>query len=223
MCWAAGRYVRLAALAAAISMLAVVIYRIGSIDRFTISQTEAIVSGVDGMSYRVHPNHAGPQAAADTLAAINKNVVLLLRHLRMKYVRGAAGDASPARRHAAERILTRYNPDNLAENSPRDPDGDTSYSLDKGAVVALCLRSRGPGEQIHDRETLMFVTIHELAHLSVDQLQHPPAYWRAFKFLLEEAEDAGVYRSPDYALTPRMYCGIPVDYNPRYDSTLQSL
>jgi len=200
-------------------------------DRFTIEQTSEFVSRVDGMRYRVHGGHAGPQRAADALAALNGRVIDLMRYLRGRYLRGgAAGDLYPERREAVRRLLERYNPDNLAENSPKDPSGDTSYTLDKGAIVAICLRERDPAasgdpavHDIHDLDTLTFVTLHEMAHIAIDDVDHPPRFWSAFRFLLEEAEAAGIYASPDYARAPRQYCGVKIDYNPRRDPSTPSL
>ena len=191
-------------------------------DRFTIEQTTARVSTVDGMPYRIHEGHAGPQAAADALAVLNRRIVDLLRALRARYARGPPGHA--ARCAATARLLARYNPDNIAENSPTDPSGDTSYTIDKGAVVALCLRERGPAAgALHDLDTLTFVALHEMAHIAVEDVDHPPHFWSAFRFLLEEAEAAGVYTSPRYEQAPRQYCGMSINYNPRYDPETPSI
>ena len=72
-----------------------------------------------------------------------------------------------ARRAAVELLLARYNQDNLAENSPRDPTGDTAYSLNKGAIVAICLRDRTRPDSIHDIEILTFVTLHDMPHIAI--------------------------------------------------------
>lgn len=196
-------------------------------DHFTIERTKPIVSHVDGMAYRVHEAHSGPDKAADTLAIINSRVIAILRHLRSRYLRGTAGDMYPERRAAVIKLLARYNPDNLAENSPKDPSGDTAYSLDKGAIVAICLREKGaaapPGHSIHDLDTLMFVTLHEMSHIAIDEIDHPPPFWSTFKFLLEEAEESGIYVSPDFSRSPARYCGVNVDYNPRYDPNTHAI
>lgn len=186
-------------------------------EHFTLDQTRPVVSRVDGLAYRVHGGHTGPAEAADMLAHLNGRIIDLLRWLRARYVRGPEGAEQPERRAAVERLLARYNPDNLAENSPADPSGDTSYCIEKGAVVALCLRRRGGGDKLHALKTLTFVTLHEMAHIAVDHVDHPPGFWRAFRFLLEEAEAAGVYNSIDYARAPEDYCGVKINYNPRYD------
>lgn len=191
-------------------------------DHFTIEQTRPVASQVDGVRYRVHESHTGPQRAADTLARLNARVVELMRALRRRYVRTEGDD--PARRAAALHLLARYNPDNLVENSPKDPAGDTAYTMDKGAIIALCLRERDPAlsgdpnsYDIHDLDTLTFVTLHEMAHIAINEVDHPPRFWSAFRFLLEEAERAGIYRSPDFARAPVHYCGVKIDYNPRLD------
>ena len=209
-------------------------------DHFTIDQTAPVRSTVDGMSYRVHGGHADPQAAADRLALLNRRTTDLMRWLRRRYI-GAPGmppaaapsEITPARVSAVHNILARYNPDNLAENSPLDVTGDSSYCLDKGAVIAICLRTRampaGRGRppvaagQLHDPDTLTFVTLHEIAHTAIEDIDHPPRFWSTFKFLLEEAEIGGVYTSQDFARATVDYCGVHVDYNPRFDPALATI
>jgi hypothetical protein len=193
-------------------------------DRFTLERTRPVLSTLDAAAYRVHPSpeRGDAQAAADLLAAANARAIALLRRLRGLYARGPAGAAAPARRAATLRLLARYNPDNLAENSPRDPSGDTSYSLDKGAVIALCLRDRA-SFGLHDLETLTFVALHEMAHVALEELDHPPRFWATFRFLLEEAEAGGIYRSPDYARAPVTYCGVRIDHSPRWDPQIRSI
>jgi hypothetical protein len=177
------------------------------------------VAAPDGTAYRVQPGHASPDAAAAALAEINRRSTELLRVLRTKYVRGAPAQPgwAPRRREAARRLLARYDPDSLVENSPSNPEGETSYNLDKGAEVALCLRAREPGAPIHPLGTLTFVALHELAHSAVATFDHPPDFWEAFAFLLREAAAAGIYTAPDFASAPVRYCGISIDYNPALD------
>ncbi len=196
-------------------------------DRFTLDQTREVRAASDGLPYRVHTAHGGAEAAAETMAELNRRAVEVLRHLRRKYAQGPGGEAFPARAHAARRLLGLYNPDNLAENSPRDPEGDTSYTIDKGAILALCLREKDPAggrhpldHEIHDLETLTFVTLHELTHIAIEDVDHPPRFWQAFRFVLEEAVEAGVLRGVDYRRSPTVYCGMTIDYNPLYDPGL---
>jgi hypothetical protein len=214
----------LAALVAALVLLAIagVALRARAARRHALERTRAVLSPVDGARYRVHLGAPDPRAAADALAALNGRATRLLRRLRARYVRGAAGASHPARRRAAQRLLARYNPDNLAENSPSAPGGDTAYSLDKGGVLAFCLRPRGGG-RVYGLGLLTFVLLHELAHLAIDAYDHPPEFWAAFRFLLEEAAAAGIYAAPDFARAPQDYCGLRVDYSPLGDPSVLPL
>lgn len=214
-------------LAAAIVLTVVVIYCVALKlwawrrgDQFTIDQTTPRVSRVDGQEYRVHEGHPGSAEAADRLAELNGRIIEILRHLRTKYLRN--GETSTARHAAVELLLARYNQDNLAENSPKDPAGDTAYSLNKGAIVAICLRDRSAPDSIHDIELLTFVTLHEMAHIAIasDTSKHPLIFWRTFRFLLDEAEEAQVFTSPQFAKYPVNYCGKLVDFSPRWDPNM---
>jgi hypothetical protein len=189
-------------------------------DRFSLNQARPREAELDGYPYRVQGGHPGAAEAADRLAQINARTVRLLRALRRKYARGAQKGQYPARAAATQRLLSLYNPDNIAENSPRDPSGDTSYTVDKGAVLALCLRGKGPGTPLHPINLLTFVALHELTHIAVTVHDHPPEFWIAFKWLLAEAAEAGVYRPEDFRSRPQTFCGTPVDYNPLFDAGL---
>jgi len=189
-------------------------------DTFTVHETKNVLSHVDGINYHVHKNHESPQKAADTLAELNKCIVDLIRVLRNKYIRGPAGDIHPERRQMALRLLAHYNPDNITENSPKNQSGDTSYTINKGKLLAICLREKNKDNQIHDINILTFVVIHEMAHIAIIDINHPARFWSAFRLLLEEAELANIYTSPQYAKFPKPYCGMIVDYNPLYDDTV---
>ena len=192
-------------------------------DRFSLDRTRG-VRGFDGLEYRVHLIHENAKGAANTMAILNARVVELLRFLRAKYLRTYRKFRYPGRAAAVRRLLGLYNPDNLAENSPRDPEGDTSYTIDKGAILALCLRKKdSAGHDIHDLETLTFVTFHELSHIAIEDFDHPPRFWRAFRFILEDSQQAKLLRGVDYGKHPTVYCGMDIDYNPLFDQTVAPL
>lgn len=149
---------------------------------------------------------------------------MLLLYLQRKY--GSAPKLSfrgKTRKNMTRRIVERYDWKNLVENSPLNPDRDTSYTIDKGAEIALCLRHASPPskvEEIHDLNTLTFVALHELTHLGIEETGHSLVFMRTFQFLLESAEEAGIYKSPDYYNHPKEYCGIVITYNPRWDENV---
>jgi hypothetical protein len=46
---------------------------------------------------------------------------------------------------------------------------------------------------------------------------HKQEFWKNFKFMLQEAEDAGVYSPEDYKKENKSYCGMVISDNPYYD------
>ena len=164
-------------------------------------------SDIDGQYYKVY--HGG-QETADTLAKINKQNLKFLDHLKENY-----SSYTSKRQADVDRLLERYNPDNIVEtfNRPKKG-GTTSFSLRKGVKLSLCLR--GVDMIMHDFNTLMFVNVHELAHVSQNTVQHSTEYWRGFKWLLEQAVKAGIYKKVDYSKYPKCYCGMKLDSSPLY-------
>lgn len=193
------------------------------VERYTIQNNTTVV-GPHGQPFRVHALHSDHERAARVLSASHRNVIELLRRMRDRYIRSPLGDAHPARRAMAEKLMQRYSVDTLVENSPLNPLGDTSFTVRKGKVLALCIREKQSGRsELHSANLVTFVHFHEMAHLAIDDLQHPPRFWQAFKLLLLEAEDAGIITTPDYRRQPVAYCGMNVNYNPRYDPTIAPL
>lgn len=97
--------------------------------------------------------------------------------------------------------------ENLAES------GQTSYSINKGEQIALCLRNTN--NDLHDINTLMFVAIHELAHnYNVGEIGHTNHFWKLMKQILDIAEKHKLYTYVDYSETPVNYCGMVINNTP---------
>jgi predicted metal-dependent hydrolase len=53
-----------------------------------------------------------------------------------------------------------------------DPKSDlTSFSVNKGEEIALCLKSKKTGT-MHNMNLMMYVTIHEMAHIACPEIGH---------------------------------------------------
>lgn len=89
----------------------------------------------------------------------------------------------------------------------------TSYSINKGEELVFCIRDK-LNNSIHDINTLMFVAIHELAHIVTDELQHTQKFWNNMKSLLQTAENLNLYTYVDYSLNPIEYCGMTINSTP---------
>ena len=115
------------------------------------------------------------------------------------------------------RLVKNYDPSRIRETLPTSK--LTAYSQNKGETIALCLNKNKSDEQeLIDLNTLMFVAIHELAHISSKSIGHTPEYWQNFKFLLVRAKEIGVYTPVDYSDKPSHYCGQEITDNPYFDT-----
>jgi hypothetical protein len=95
----------------------------------------------------------------------------------------------------------------------------TAYSENKGEKLAFCLnKEKHDNDNLIDTHTLMFVSIHELSHVMTKSIGHKSDFWKNFKFLLENAKDAGIHDPADYKKKPREYCGMKIHDNPYYDA-----
>ena len=89
-------------------------------------------------------------------------------------------------------------------------DTDIAYSSQKRSV-RICLR-KPDGSLEQDINQLMFVLVHEAAHITCTEVGHTDLYWRIFKFLLEKAESLGIYTYSD--TTAATMCGTRLGHNP---------
>ena len=84
--------------------------------------------------------------------------------------------------------------------------------------MAFCLnKDKHSDSKLIDPNTLLFVAIHELAHVMTNVEGHKQVFWQNFKFLLVEAKEAGIYVPVDYKKNPEPYCGMDITDNPYYD------
>ena len=106
-----------------------------------------------------------------------------------------------------------YNSNTLQEAPKNSP--HVSYSVNKGEKIAICLRNK-TDNKITDLNTIMFVTIHELGHIMCISKGHTPEFWSCMKFILEVAEELGLYKPINYKESPKKYCGMEINSSP-YD------
>jgi hypothetical protein len=114
-------------------------------------------------------------------------------------------------------LVERYRPDSILENSVTSK--DTSYSENKGEKIVICLRDKNdpPAYPFVDMNTVMFVVLHEMAHLMTAELssgKHTPEFWANFRRLLEDSSRIGIYTPVNYAKSPVDYCGMKITDSP---------
>ena len=94
-----------------------------------------------------------------------------------------------------------------------DPKSDlTSFSVNKGEEIAFCLKSKKTGN-LHDENLIMYVALHEMAHIACPEIGHGELFKKIFKFLTEQAIELGIYKYDDYDSKPVEYCGMMLSSN----------
>jgi cystathionine beta-lyase family protein involved in aluminum resistance len=90
----------------------------------------------------------------------------------------------------------------------------TSFSINKGEKIVLCLRSKDGTNKFVDKNVLLFVALHEISHIMTVSIDHTPEFWDNFKFVLKECQGKGIYKCIDFSSKPQSYCGITVTSSP---------
>ena len=111
-----------------------------------------------------------------------------------------------------KRLKKNYRPNNITESSPGNK--YTSYSVNKGDKIVFCLRAKDGSNKLTDINTMMFVAIHELAHLMTKSIGHTTEFWDNMRFLLKEGIKLGVYKKQNFNETPVDYCGTKITDTP---------
>lgn len=158
-------------------------------------EVEYVRSNIDNKQYLVR-KLSDAQDAADYIADIAKRLNRLVRHMIAKH----PGNED------AQRLYRNFNSDAISEGSIES--GYTSYSVNKGEKLVLCIRQKD--KSFVDKNVVMYVAIHELSHIMTKDIGHTDTFWKNFKFLLEEAMDIGLYRKDNYKEKPQDYCGIKI-------------
>ena len=102
------------------------------------------------------------------------------------------------------------------EESPME-EGVSSFTINKGELISMCVRHKKKNKNFHDYQTLLFVLIHELAHVASISKGHNREFMTNFKFLLKHAVESKMYYAQDYSNSPITYCGVKVTNNPYYN------
>ena len=110
------------------------------------------------------------------------------------------------------RMKEKYNRNAVVESSPGNK--FTSYSINKGEKIVFCLRSKDADQKLVDLNTMMFVAIHELAHLMSKSIGHTREFWDNMKFLLKVGIELNVYTKQDFNKSPVEYCGTKITDTP---------
>ena len=188
-----------AGLALLLVLAGVVVYLVW--DTYYMGKLEYVRSTVDGRDYQVQ-SLPDMQAAADLLAKIRQRLDTLMSHLSKMYPED----------ERTKLLQKNFRSDRISEGAEKEK--YTSYSINKGERIVFCIRSRDASKKLMDLNTMMFVALHELAHVASTEIGHTEAFWDNFRWLLEEAIQIGIYKEQDFLSKPVPYCGIMITDSP---------
>jgi hypothetical protein len=165
--------------------------------------TVEVRSKRDGKIYKVQ-NLPDKQEACEYIAKLSETLSGFMNTYKH--------DVSAMTDPRVKTMLARFNPDNFSEN---DLTADTtSYSENKGEKIVVCIREKTPPYTFVDENTVMFVLLHEMAHLMTTTIGHTPEFWANFKRILHDAIQAGIYTPINYSKHPVLYCGMTITDSP---------
>lgn len=156
-----------------------------------------VKSPVDGNMYLVR-RLQDKDKAADMLANLGADMDKLIKHLLAKYPEN----------EDVKRLYKLFDKKNISESSPDS--GYTSYSVDKGKRLVLCIRQKNALNTFVEYNTLIYTLCHEISHIALTDIGHTPKFWEFFRFVLKEAIAIGIYKPIDYAKNPADFCGIKI-------------
>jgi predicted metal-dependent hydrolase len=160
-------------------------------------EVEYVKSKVDNKFYLVR-KLPDKQQAANLISSLADDLDTLVKHMYAKHPLN----------EDVRRLYLNFNKENISEGAPDS--NYTSYSVNKGEKIVLCVRQKDERKSFVEKNVLLYVSIHELAHLITAEVGHTPTFWSNFKFLLTEAVDIGIYTKVDYSKEPADFCGIKV-------------
>ncbi len=182
-----------------IFLYAIIIYAI--IKAFSMRNQNLVYYNYGGMDQLVRdlPNK---QRSAELLSEIKVRLKKLIKYCAKKHPQN----------NNVKLMNSRFQPERVKETGMNET--GTSYTINK-SDLHLCLRDKKSND-LHGINILMFVSIHELAHVMSSSYGHNEEFSKNFIFLLNNAKQIGVYNPVNYSQSPQTFCGIQVDNSPLF-------
>lgn len=188
-----------------IIMILITLYIIKNNSNFTNNNLILEKATFDGQYYQVLKKDNSP-ITANIIAKIKYNIKTIVNYLNNNI------SEYPKEEYAIKNLQNRTLNIDIIERPDDSDEYITSYTLNKGEQMVLCLRSKLFNE-IHDINIIMYVVIHELAHIASNNIGHDEEFKQNFIFLLKISIKLNVYKQEDYEKNPIKYCGMIVSEN----------
>ena len=168
------------------------------------SELTYVTSNIDNEDYLVR-NRKDKQKACDLLANIKKSLLELIAYMEVELPND----------ERVNRLIHKFKPKRISESISGTK--YTSYSVNKGEKIVFCIRSKDKKQKLVKFNTMMFVAIHELAHVMTVSIGHTQEFWDNMRLLLKYAIKKGIYKKQDFKAKPEPYCGTTITDSPLED------
>jgi predicted metal-dependent hydrolase len=181
-------------------LLFIFILSVIAIIKLEKSEVKYVKSNIDGKEYLVR-DVPDKQEASDLLAKLKQNMFKLRDHLLQNKSNEKYKEYSEYIDQLNKRIT------NVVINESTPDSTYTSYSVNKGEQIVFCLRSKYDSS-LHDLNLLMYVAIHELAHVACPEYGHTDLFKKIFAFFSNISIKINIYEKIDFPGDPTEYCGM---------------
>jgi hypothetical protein len=161
------------------------------------------VEAFDGQKYLVN-NLSDSKEAADVLAELMNRLVKLVDNIIRDYIQGSDKEDDIFINYV-RKIKQRLPYVKISETALNS--SYTSYSINKGEELVFCIRNKYD-YKIHNINELLYVAIHEIAHIGCPEIGHTELFKEINLYLLKKAVCYKIYRYIDYFMDNHDYCGL---------------
>jgi predicted metal-dependent hydrolase len=183
-----------------IVLVAIIVYLI-----YSIKNTGLVHAEFDGQIYMVQ-EHKDKMKAVDLLIKLKDDLGIVAQ----KSLDRAKKENNKPYTDYITIITKKLNTVFIREVEKDSP--YTSYSVNKGEELVFCLRNKETFE-FYDYNKILYVAVHEIAHIGCPEVGHTKLFFELNRYLLETAQQIGLYSYNDYNTKPEEYCGIQIYTN----------